>query len=183
MGSTRTGRSDGPSTRFDAVRRSRRRWCNRGGALCRGRPMPYGSARHQENPLGRRFQRWNYRRQFRPDVSRARSHLDLHTGPAGQDTRRLREGVGRRGKGSSHGNREVRNDRVLRANRYYLGYGPQEGERAFSSLAERRAKENRHALVYWTLEVAILGRPDRARSEEHTSELQSLMRITYAVIC
>src|SRR3546814_17639084 len=27
------------------------------------------------------------------------------------------------------------------------------------------------------------GRPDRSRSEEHTSELQSLMRISYAVFC
>src|SRR3546814_1826659 len=28
-----------------------------------------------------------------------------------------------------------------------------------------------------------LGRPKRQRSEEHTSELQSLMRISYAVFC
>src|SRR3546814_10334356 len=28
-----------------------------------------------------------------------------------------------------------------------------------------------------------LGRPDAPRSEEHTSELQSLMRISYAVFC
>src|SRR3546814_8916628 len=27
------------------------------------------------------------------------------------------------------------------------------------------------------------GMPERARSEEHTSELQSLMRIAYAVLC
>src|SRR3546814_7437757 len=31
--------------------------------------------------------------------------------------------------------------------------------------------------------VAELGHPDWARSEEHTSELQSLMRISYAVFC
>src|SRR3546814_9739653 len=31
-------------------------------------------------------------------------------------------------------------------------------------------------------EVAVVGRPD-PRSEEHTSELQSLMRISYAVFC
>src|SRR3546814_7152521 len=30
---------------------------------------------------------------------------------------------------------------------------------------------------------AILSRPNRLRSEEHTSELQSLMRISYAVFC
>src|SRR3546814_7804369 len=31
--------------------------------------------------------------------------------------------------------------------------------------------------------VAEVQQPDRARSEEHTSELQSLMRISYAVFC
>src|SRR3546814_4726078 len=31
--------------------------------------------------------------------------------------------------------------------------------------------------------VIIASRPDRTRSEEHTSELQSLMRIPYAVFC
>src|SRR3546814_10654047 len=30
---------------------------------------------------------------------------------------------------------------------------------------------------------AILGRPRQDRSEEHTSELQSLLRISYAVFC
>src|SRR3546814_10919008 len=30
---------------------------------------------------------------------------------------------------------------------------------------------------------AVIGRVDRVRSEEHTSELQSLMRISYAVFC
>src|SRR3546814_3748100 len=32
-------------------------------------------------------------------------------------------------------------------------------------------------------EVAVRRLEDRARSEEHTSELQSLMRISYAVFC
>src|SRR3546814_8856081 len=34
-------------------------------------------------------------------------------------------------------------------------------------------------------DLAVFSRPDRAagRSEEHTSELQSLMRISYAVFC
>src|SRR3546814_9690950 len=31
--------------------------------------------------------------------------------------------------------------------------------------------------------VAHVGRPQEGRSEEHTSELQSLMRISYAVFC
>src|SRR3546814_8734095 len=30
---------------------------------------------------------------------------------------------------------------------------------------------------------AVAGKPDKARSEEHTSELQSLMRNSYAVFC
>src|SRR3546814_4124236 len=32
-------------------------------------------------------------------------------------------------------------------------------------------------------ESAIIADPDKARSEEHTSELQSLMRHSYAVFC
>src|SRR3546814_5722407 len=32
-------------------------------------------------------------------------------------------------------------------------------------------------------EVPLIRRPRHARSEEHTSELQSLMRISYAVFC
>src|SRR3546814_5563638 len=31
--------------------------------------------------------------------------------------------------------------------------------------------------------VNVIAHPDRGRSEEHTSELQSLMRISYAVFC
>src|SRR3546814_5122054 len=33
------------------------------------------------------------------------------------------------------------------------------------------------------LEIQLFGEPVRLRSEEHTSELQSLMRISYAVFC
>src|SRR3546814_4950060 len=33
------------------------------------------------------------------------------------------------------------------------------------------------------ISVRMLGRSERARSEEHTSELQSLMSISYAVFC
>src|SRR3546814_1987526 len=43
-----------------------------------------------------------------------------------------------------------------------------------------------HSLVYWNSMVVELVRADnqtRIRSEEHTSELQSLMRISYAVFC
>src|SRR3546814_4345763 len=34
-----------------------------------------------------------------------------------------------------------------------------------------------------TLQIATPREPERRRSEEHTSELQSLMRISYAVFC
>src|SRR3546814_1302874 len=35
----------------------------------------------------------------------------------------------------------------------------------------------------WKGVAGVTGRPGCARSEEHTSELQSLMRISYAVFC
>src|SRR3546814_2530802 len=37
--------------------------------------------------------------------------------------------------------------------------------------------------VGWVYEYALVDRTGRHRSEEHTSELQSLMRISYAVFC
>src|SRR3546814_4712102 len=46
-----------------------------------------------------------------------------------------------------------------------------------------------HAINDYDIALQILGRhllgiePDPTRSEEHTSELQSLMRISYAVFC
>src|SRR3546814_6942813 len=46
----------------------------------------------------------------------------------------------------------------------------------------RRAAPGRAAACAADKRVAILT-PDPARSEEHTSELQSLMRISYAVFC
>src|SRR3546814_5309420 len=48
---------------------------------------------------------------------------------------------------------------------------------------EKESLEFRHRLTFGQLsEIAALLRR-RARSEEHTSELQSLMRISYAVFC
>src|SRR3546814_3924564 len=41
----------------------------------------------------------------------------------------------------------------------------------------------RRLLVLITIEPLARGGVERARSEEHTSELQSLMRISYAVFC
>src|SRR3546814_6078360 len=40
-----------------------------------------------------------------------------------------------------------------------------------------------HAELEQARVASDLGEPERARSEEHTSELQSLMRISYAVLC
>src|SRR3546814_9110953 len=45
------------------------------------------------------------------------------------------------------------------------------------------AKEARRAARGDDPERAKLARPEVTRSEEHTSELQSLMRISYAVFC
>src|SRR3546814_3337680 len=55
-------------------------------------------------------------------------------------------------------------------------------ERQLRVLAERRKRPGRvepHRQAAASAEV----RGQRARSEEHTSELQSLMRISYAVFC
>src|SRR3546814_4819141 len=45
------------------------------------------------------------------------------------------------------------------------------------------AAQERVAVGRFNLENAIADFQDRNRSEEHTSELQSLMRISYAVFC
>src|SRR3546814_7722033 len=49
-------------------------------------------------------------------------------------------------------------------------------------IAHERHRGRRHAAVL-RRPVAIFDHPPRQRSEEHTSELQSLMRISYAVFC
>src|SRR3546814_3760021 len=45
------------------------------------------------------------------------------------------------------------------------------------------ANAHRYAVPLDQLDRLRGGRADQARSEEHTSELQSLMRISYAVFC
>src|SRR3546814_5850358 len=40
-----------------------------------------------------------------------------------------------------------------------------------------------HDLAGFDIGTALIHVPDTGRSEEHTSELQSLMRISYAVFC
>src|SRR3546814_10846345 len=47
--------------------------------------------------------------------------------------------------------------------------------RSAARRADRRAQQASHRWSGWS--------PDTARSEEHTPELQSLMRISYAVFC
>src|SRR3546814_18370502 len=44
-------------------------------------------------------------------------------------------------------------------------------------------REVRWVALLCTHEVVVTMTPDNIRSEEHTSELQSLMRISYAVFC
>src|SRR3546814_6902737 len=46
-----------------------------------------------------------------------------------------------------------------------------------------RQRKFRDRYILYICRSRRLGCPDRARSEEHTSELQSLMRISYAVFC
>src|SRR3546814_2667691 len=61
--------------------------------------------------------------------------------------------------------------------------GPREGRRE-EGRTGRWARALR-ALSPWSPRGRLPGarRPPRSRSEEHTSELQSLMRISYAVFC
>src|SRR3546814_6639133 len=47
----------------------------------------------------------------------------------------------------------------------------------------RQGRDRRAASEIFGLRGAVIGRFRPSRSEEHTSELQSLMRISYAVFC
>src|SRR3546814_8084492 len=55
----------------------------------------------------------------------------------------------------------------------------------FRSAIERLSQQHRtHTLdIHHLVGEAVAHHPVRSRSEEHTSELQSLMRISYAVFC
>src|SRR3546814_9564602 len=59
--------------------------------------------------------------------------------------------------------------------------GPDVGRRALALLARRRAQPGNARRPH--LRDLLLGAARLLRSEEHTSELQSLMRISYAVFC
>src|SRR3546814_7365687 len=59
---------------------------------------------------------------------------------------------------------------------------------SFAEIAKRTGISKRRvrremARAIWGFPRAMEGNPLRWRSEEHTSELQSLMRISYAVFC
>src|SRR3546814_10636826 len=58
-------------------------------------------------------------------------------------------------------------------------FGP---HRAFERIARRIADRTEQHAIRTFGEIERCGR-QRVRSEEHTSELQSLMRISYAVFC
>src|SRR3546814_4337923 len=68
-----------------------------------------------------------------------------------------------------------------------VGAGPARGARKrCNRLHQRVASGDRNACVGVAIGAVALGRVvhiDAPRSEEHTSELQSLMRISYAVFC
>src|SRR3546814_6302955 len=58
------------------------------------------------------------------------------------------------------------------------------GEELCQGAPEGRSGSARHRLAYPRASPGLKSQSEaRARSEEHTSELQSLMRISYAVFC
>src|SRR3546814_7503564 len=60
---------------------------------------------------------------------------------------------------------------------------PLQQHHAHRGAAVRRRGRQRHRVRIIGLAGARFGEPGIERSEEHTSELQSLMRISYAVFC
>src|SRR3546814_4445867 len=67
-----------------------------------------------------------------------------------------------------------------------MGWGVEQGE-TFEAVVEARVSRRLAELAAGGFELMNLSvpgyRPPQQRSEEHTSELQSLMRISYAVFC
>src|SRR3546814_5058747 len=61
--------------------------------------------------------------------------------------------------------------------------GAREPLRAAAANRERGPRRHRLRLPFRRRALCGLSAEDRRRSEEHTSELQSLMRISYAVFC
>src|SRR3546814_4211932 len=57
------------------------------------------------------------------------------------------------------------------------------GSAAAAKASAARASVPRNIFGGWDISMFDAPMPRRSRSEEHTSELQSLMRISYAVFC
>src|SRR3546814_2545322 len=68
----------------------------------------------------------------------------------------------------------------LSATAFALGCVLKDGESAASERAMAQAGPRAAVILHRAADEALSGLP---RSEEHTSELQSLMRISYAVFC
>src|SRR3546814_7986744 len=66
-----------------------------------------------------------------------------------------------------------------------IAYTTQNATRAPSQTIAPIAVQVLFSPATWTIRIAAaaMGNVSRKRSEEHTSELQSLMRISYAVFC
>src|SRR3546814_3930776 len=63
-------------------------------------------------------------------------------------------------------------------------FSPEIDGNAIKALQHIHAQQQRRFVVQMELmKRAHVGKDNRQRSEEHTSELQSLMRISYAVFC
>src|SRR3546814_7670843 len=58
-----------------------------------------------------------------------------------------------------------------------------DGEESVWIRAHRHDEHGSHDRVKWIAQISIAGIDRDRRSEEHTSELQSLMRTSYAVFC
>src|SRR3546814_2793421 len=93
-----------------------------------------------------------------------------------------------RGNGGAEGNRTP-DLRIANATLSHLSYSPTTGRRAGEAASawepwcRSPRKPAASGRIMWTSRGPVK-RPERpARSEEHTSELQSLMRISYAVFC
>src|SRR3546814_4128627 len=64
-----------------------------------------------------------------------------------------------------------------------LGLGDDEGDPATDQRAMDQARVLGTARTVYAMDAGADGSDGHRRSEEHTSELQSLMRISYAVFC
>src|SRR3546814_10772708 len=64
-----------------------------------------------------------------------------------------------------------------------LGHGPCDRRGADADRGAAEQRDDLSSLRLWPPARIAFGRRRRGRSEEHTSELQSLMRISYAVFC